>query len=467
MITILAFIVTIGILVTIHEFGHFQVARWCGVKVIRFSVGFGKPLWQKMFGKDKTEFILAAIPLGGFVKMLDERELKAEREANPQANHVNYSEADLTRAFNRQAVWKRMLIVCAGPAANLLLAIALYWLLFMQGVAGIRPIIGEVADNSFAAQASLKAGALIKTIAGEPINSWQDARWILLEKSMDSKSLTGKPVKIETMSDNELHSHTLSFTGINSDPEVDVLKKLGIAEYEPTIPAVVSEILPHSAAEKAGFQPKDTIVSINKNPIKYWDEMVSVIKANPAKALTFEVMRQQKVIHIIATPEAFNDSGKTIGRLGASAKPSQADINELLIEQHYSPTQSLNQAIKKTWDTSIFSLKMLWKMLMGQVSVKSLSGPVSIATYAGESANLGIKPFLEFLALVSISIGVLNLLPIPVLDGGHLMYYIVEIFKGSPVSTQTLLIGQKIGFGLLGLLMTIAIFNDFNRLIAG
>jgi regulator of sigma E protease len=462
MMTLIAFIVTIGVLVTIHEFGHFQVARWCGVKVLRFSVGFGKPLLTKTFGKDKAEFILAAIPLGGFVKMLDERELEAEREDNPQAAHVNYPEADLKRAFNRQAVWKRMLIVSAGPAANLLLAIVLYWLLFMQGIPGVKPIVGEVADNSLAAQASLKTGALIQKIAGEPIRSWQDARWILLEKS-----LAGQPVEIESISDNELHTHTLSFSGINSDPEIDVLKKIGIAEFEPVLPATIDAILTNSAAEKAGFQPKDTILSINKNPIKHWDEMVSVIKASPAKALAFEVMRQQKVIYIVATPESVKDNDQIIGRLGASAKPSQADIDKLLIKQYYSPIESLHQAVKKTWDTSTFSLKMLWQMLMGKVSVKSLSGPVSIATYAGESANLGIKPFLEFLALVSISIGVLNLLPIPVLDGGHLMYYIVEIVKGSPVSTQTLLIGQKIGFGLLGLLMTIAIFNDFNRLIAG
>jgi regulator of sigma E protease len=462
MLTILAFIVTIGVLVTIHEFGHFQVARWCGVKVLRFSVGFGKPLWQKTFGQDKTEFILAAIPLGGFVKMLDERELEAEREENPQAVQIQYSAADLKRAFNRQVVWKRMLIVCAGPAANLLLAIALYWLIFMQGVAGVQPIVGDVAKDSLAAQASLKTGAVIQKIAGELIKSWQDVRWILLEKS-----LAGKPVEIETLSDNVLERHTLTFAGIDSDPEIDILKRLGIAEFEPVLPATIDAIFPNSVAEKAGFQPKDTILSIDKNPIKHWDEVVSVVKASPAKVLTFEVMRQQKVINIVATPEVVKESGATIGRLGASAKPSQADIDKLLIEQHYSPAQSLYQAVKKTWDTATFSLKMLWEMLLGKVSVKSLSGPVSIATYAGESANLGIKPFLEFLALVSISIGVLNLLPIPVLDGGHLMYYIVEIVKGSPVSTKAMLAGQKIGFGLLGLLMTIAIFNDFNRLIAG
>jgi regulator of sigma E protease len=463
MMTILAFIVTIGILVTIHEFGHFQVARWCGVKVLRFSVGFGKPLLSKTFGKDKTEFILAAIPLGGFVKMLDERELKAEREANPLAAHAHYSEADLKRAFNRQAVWKRMLIVCAGPAANLLLAIALYWLLFMQGMMGVKPIIGALEANSPAINASLRPGVMIQSINGAPIKSWQEARWVLLKQSLESPS-----VDIQVLNNNnELLQLKLNFAGMNRDPEVDILKRLGIAEFEPEVPAVISDVLPNSAAEKAGFKPNDSVTRINGNPVNNWQEMVNTVKASPNKPLNFEVKRQQSMIAIIATPEAVKDNEQTIGRLGASAKPKQEDIDKLLIQLHYSPMQSLYQAVQKTLDTASFSLKMLWKMLQGKVSMKSLSGPVSIATYAGESANLGIKPFLEFLALVSISIGVLNLLPIPVLDGGHLMYYIVEIFKGSPVSEKTLLVGQKIGFGLLGLLMTIAIFNDFNKLVTG
>ena len=462
MMTIIAFIVTIGIFVTIHEFGHFQVARWCGVKVLRFSIGFGKPLLQKTFGQEQTEFVLAAIPLGGFVKMLDERELRAEREANPQEPQINYSESDLKRAFNRQAVWKRILIVLAGPTANLLLAIAVYWLLFMQGMTGVRPIIGVIEPNSLAAQASLKTGELIQKINGETIQSWQDARWILLDKS-----IAAKPIEIETLSDNALVLHTLSFNGINDNPEIDVLKRLGIAEFEPVVPAIISDILPKSAAEKAGFKPYDSVISINAVPIKSWQEMVSAVKESPNKSLNFEVLRQQNTIHIVATPEAIQENSQTIGRLGASAKAKQEDIDKLLIQLHYSPIQSAQQAVRKTWTTATFTLKMLYQMVLGKVSVKSLSGPVSIATYAGVSANLGIKPFLEFLALVSISIGVLNLLPIPVLDGGHLMYYIVEIFKGSPVSEKTMLVGQKIGFALLGLLMTIAIFNDFNKLVTG
>ena len=463
MMTILAFIATIGILVTIHEYGHFQVARWCGVKVLRFSVGFGKPLFTKVFGKDKTQFILAAIPLGGFVKMLDERELEAERAENPQAAHIEYAETDLKRAFNRQAVWKRMLIVSAGPAANLLLAIALYWLLFMQGVAGVKPIIGEVEANSAAYIASLSSGELVKSINGEPVKSWQDARWVLLKQSLERPS-----VEMEVLNtNNEQIFLTISFVGINQDPEIDILKRLGIAEAQPWVAAIISEVLPKSAAQKAGLQANDRVTSINGLPVNDWQSMVQIIQASPNKSLTFKVLRQQQTLEITATPEAIHDNGKTVGRLGASAKPSQTEIDKMLININYSPAQSMYQALKKTWTTSTFSLKMLWKMLTGKVSVKSLSGPVTIATIAGESANLGIKPFLEFLALVSISIGVLNLLPIPVLDGGHLMYYIAEIVKGSPVSTKTMLAGQKIGFGLLGLLMTIAIFNDFNRLIAG
>ena len=456
MMTILAFIITIGLLVTIHEYGHFQVARWCNVKVLRFSIGFGKPLWQKTFGKDNTEFVLAAIPLGGFVKMLDEREQQAEENPVPQ------SEADLKRAFNRQSVWKRIAIVLAGPVANLLLAIILYWGLFMLGVTGMRPIIGVVADNSLAAQASLKSGEIIQKIAGKPVSTWQEARWLILEESLENKT-----VEIEAINNNnELMQHTLSFEGVNNDAEIDILKKIGLDVFKPNIPAVIGEILTDSAAEKAGFMPNDKILQIDNVVTDDWEQVVNIIKLSPNKKLQFEIKRGQEIVQIAATPEAIKENKQTIGRMGAGVKLDKHELSKLLITLNYSPFLSLQKAIAKTWDTSIFSLKMLGKMLTGQVSLKGISGPVTIATFAGESANLGLKTFLSFLALVSISIGVLNLLPIPVLDGGHLMYYTIEILKGSPVSEKTMLVGQKIGFVLLGLLMTIAIFNDFNRLIA-
>ncbi len=467
MMTLLAFLVTIGVLVTIHEYGHFQVARWCGVRVLRFSIGFGKPLWIKTFGKDKTEFVLAAIPLGGFVKMLDEREIEAEREANPQAPEPVYSEDELQNAFNRQAVWKRILIVLAGPVANLLLAIVLYWGLFMAGVTDMRPIIGNVADNSLAAQASFKSGELIQTIAGKPVKGWTDARWILLEESLEHKT-----VEVETIIDNELHQHTLSFAGIDNNTEIDVLDKVGIQMFRPQMLAVVGEVLADGIAAKAGFKVGDKILSVDKSHISNWESLVNKIKQSPDKVLQFELERDKQVIQLKATPEAIKENNQTIGRIGIApdvdlAKKDQAVIERLLIEQHYSPLQSLSLAVKKTWDTSVLSLKLLGKMLTGNLSLKGISGPVTIAKFAGDSANLGFKVFVSFLAFVSISIGVLNLLPIPVLDGGHLMYYMAEILKGSPVSEKTMLVGQKIGFALLGLLMTIALFNDFNRLITG
>ena len=460
MMTLLAFVVTIGLLVTIHEYGHFQVARWCNVKVLRFSIGFGKPLWKKTFGKDHTEFVLASIPLGGFVKMLDERELKTEQEQNAEIPQTTYSEAELQRAFNRQNVWKRIAIVSAGPIANLLLAIFLYWLLFMQGITGMRPIVGDVAENSLAAAASLKSGEVIQSIAGQPVKTWTDARWILLEQSLESKTAT-----VEALSrNNELHTYTLSFAGINSDPEVDILEKVGLGMFKPNIPAVIGEILPNSAAEKAGFKTNDKILSIDGTNMQDWEKVVTTVKASPNKPLQVKIERAQELRTIAVVPQQITENNQSIGRLGASVKLDQKILDEYLIKTQYTPLQSLQKGILKTWDTAIFSLKMLGRMITGQISIKGISGPVTIATFAGESASMGISTFLSFLALVSISIGVLNLLPIPVLDGGHLMYYIVEILKGSPVSDEAMLVGQKIGFVLLGLLMTIAIFNDFNRL---
>ncbi|HSI24869.1 MAG TPA: RIP metalloprotease RseP, partial [Methylotenera sp.] len=281
MMTLIAFIVTIGLLVTIHEYGHFQVARWCGVKVLKFSIGFGKPLWQKPFGKDNTQFVLAAIPLGGFVKMLDERELKAEQADNPELPRIQYSEAELQRAFNRQTVWKRIAIVVAGPLANLLLAIVLYWGLFMLGVTGTRPIIGEVVSNGLAAQASLTSGETIQKINGETINSWQEARWILLEESLENKT-----VEIEAINqNNELFQHTLSFAGVNSDSEVDILKKIGLEEYRPNIPAVIGEILSGSAADIAGLIANDKVLSIDGVTIDDWEQLVNIVKTSPSKKL--------------------------------------------------------------------------------------------------------------------------------------------------------------------------------------
>lgn len=465
MLTIFAFIITIGVIVTIHEYGHFQVARWCGVKVLRFSIGFGKPLWRKTFGADKTEFVLAAIPLGGYVKMLDENELKAEREvgdavAEPQPH---YSETDLARAFNRQSVYKRIAIVLAGPAANLLLAILIYWLLFMQGVVGMRPIIGQVETNSIAAQANFAPGEMIKSIDGEAVSTWTEASWALLGAALENKT-----VEITAMNEsNELHIHKLNLEGQGENAEVHILKKIGLEIFRPNVPPIIESVLPEGAAQAAGLLADDEVLSIDGVRTEAWKDVVIVVKASAGRDLQFKVARQQETLIVTVTPKAVKENNIDVGKIGAAVKVDKAQLDAILVKKHYSTLGSLGKAVNKTWETSVFSLKMMWYMVTGKTSWKGISGPVTIATYAGESAGLGVKAFIGFIALVSISIGILNLLPIPVLDGGHLMYYIAEIIKGSAVTEQTMLLGQKIGFGLLGMLMILAIFNDINRIIVG
>ena len=450
MITLIAFVVTLGILITIHEYGHFQVARWCGVKVLRFSLGFGTPLLSKQIGKDNTEFVLAAFPLGGYVKMLDEREA-------PVAEH------ELHRAFNRQAVWKRMLIVLAGPVANLLLAILLYWVLFMHGVMGIKPLLGDIPAKRPAAMGQMQSGELITDIAGEPVASWQDVRWVLMRQALDSA-----PVKVDgRLNDVSLH-HDLNLSVLDKDDfESDFLPKLGLVPYRPSMPPLVGEVIAGGAAEKSGLRPGDKIDTINQVAITAWDQVVDTIRQHPGKPLNVKVMRDGHVVDLQLTPDAIRENGKEIGRIGAAYKANQSEIDRIMTTVSYSPVVAAGKAINKTWETAVFSLQMLGGMLTGDVSWRGMSGPVTIASYAGQSAQIGWKAFLGFLALVSISLGVLNLLPIPVLDGGHLLYYIVEVFKGSPVSERVMEIGQRIGLALLGLLMACAFYNDINRLITG
>ncbi|HSI37851.1 MAG TPA: RIP metalloprotease RseP [Methylotenera sp.] len=455
MLTLIAFIFTLGLLITVHEYGHFQMAKWCGVKVLKFSIGFGKPLWNKKIGPDQTEFIIAAIPLGGYVKMLDEHE---SINTDEQAKH------DMQRALNRQAVGKRIAIVLAGPAANLLLAIILYWGLFMMDIVGMKPIIGNVIDNSPAALASLKHGETIQKINGKEIATWQDARWVLLNESLKKNS-----VEIQAVNDNqEIHLHQLSLSNLNDDNfDQDILDKLGLSVYQPDIPARIGEITKNSPADMAGLKSNDLVIEINKIKVSVWEDFVQEVRKHPQTPLAMVVARHQQEVRLTVTPEAIVENDKTVGRIGATFRIEQTELSKLFVTTHYSTPQAFVKAVEKTWDTSIFSLKMLGNMVTGDVSWKSMSGPVTIASYAGQSANMGIKVFIAFLALISISIGVLNLLPIPVLDGGHFMYYMAEIFTGKPVSEATMITGQKIGFALLGSMMVLALYNDINRLITG
>ena len=451
MMTLLAFLLTLGILVVVHEYGHYLAAKRCGVKVLQFSVGFGRKLYSRKLGRDGTEFILAAFPLGGFVKMLDEREAPVEAH-------------ELSRAFNRQSVWKRMLVVVAGPAANLLLAVVLYWVLLMSGLPGLRPLLGEVPAGTPAAQASLKSDELIVRVGKTPVTTWQDVRWNLLQESLKTKN-----VEIEARTSRlETHLHQLDISGIKTDEtKVDVLDQLGLTPYRPSLPAKVGEILAGSPGEKAGLRVGDDILSVNGISVALWEDFAGIMRKNPGKSQQLKV-RRDGVEHLISvTPEAVDEGGTQVGRIGAAYRMAPEELDRFMVDVKYGPVPALWHAVGKTWETSIFSLKMLGSMLTGAVSWKGISGPVTIATYAGQSAHMGWKAFVGFLALVSISLGVLNLLPVPVLDGGHLMYYMVEVLRGKPVSDRTMEIGLKVGFFLIGLLMLVALSNDINRLITG
>lgn len=450
--TIISFIVALGLLITFHEFGHYLVARWNGVKVLRFSIGFGQPIYRKRWGKDQTEWIVAAIPLGGYVKMLDETEGKVEP-------------ADLPRAFNRQPVKRRFAIVAAGPIANFLLAIILYWLLFILGVNGMKPVLGPVVPETPAAFSQFEAGETIVSIENETVASWQDARWTLLRYAIDQAS----EINIETINENgQTNWRKLSLSSIHPD-EVDenFLATVGFNVHQPVIEPIIAQVIPDGAGYFAGLLAGDEILAVNDDEIVNWIELVNVIRDNPDENLQMAVLRNNQVIDINITPESASESGKKIGKIGIVPEVNQAEFDALLVKVTYSPGTAVIKATEKTWETTVLTFQMLSKMIMGDVSWKNVSGPISIADYAGQSAQMGLVSYLAFLALISVSLAVLNLLPIPVLDGGHLMYYVIEIIRGKPLSEKSMIIGQRIGLAMLFTLMTFAIYNDINRLITG
>jgi len=452
-ITIFAFVAALGCLITFHEYGHYKIARWCNVRVLRFSVGFGKPLWTWRTGEDRTEWVIAAIPLGGYVKMLDEREGEVAAE-------------DLPRAFNRQNVWRRSAIVVAGPLANFLLAIVLYWALFMHGVPGTKPVLGEPLPATAAAAARFEAGEIVRKIGDDPVGTWQDARWVLLQYAVRKST-----VAVETITgEGKVQMRNLDLSQMTpADLDSDFLRIIGFTRFQPKAAPVVGKITSGGAAERSGLKGGDEIVSVDNAAVESIDQVIRAIRENYGRALLFEVRREKAaVLTISITPEAHSaKDGRVAGRIGAELRYPDEMYAQYRVEVRYGPLESLLKALAKTWDTSVFSLKMLGKMITGDVSLKNLSGPITIADYAGQSAQLGWTSYLVFLALISISLGVLNLLPVPLLDGGHLMYYIVEIFKGAPVSDRAIEFGQRIGMALLFVLMAVAIFNDLQRLISG
>ena len=460
MITVLAFIVAIALLVTFHEFGHYGVARLCGVKVLRFSLGFGKVIYSKRFANSPTEWVISAIPLGGYVKMLDER----EGDVAPQ---------ELSYAFNRKPVSQRIAIVAAGPLANFLLAIIFYWALFIHGVPGLKPILGEVSPQSPAAVAQMRSGETILSVNGEIIPSWQELHWLLMElvlqqdDSSSDASITEASVEGRSL-EGELLFHRLDMSSMKAnDLDGNFLEKLGLRPYQPVMLPIIGKIAEGSVAQRSGLQEGDHILRVNGAAVQRWSEVVAVVRAHADKTIQMEILRGEMTLTLSVIPQGVIESGQTVGKIGVGPKVDEAAWQAIYTTVSYAPLEALTQSLRKTWDTSALSLKMLGKMVMGEISMKNLSGPITIADYAGQSAKMGWIAYLGFLALISISLGVLNLLPIPILDGGHLLYYVVELVKGSPVSEKTWETGQKIGMALLGTLMIFAIYNDIHRLISG
>jgi regulator of sigma E protease len=448
--TVLAFLVAIGILVTFHELGHYWAARLCDVKILRFSVGFGKPLLIKHAGPDRTEWVIAALPLGGYVKMADERDGSAELQ-------------DRARAFNNKNVWQRIFIVSAGPAANFVLATLFYWALFVTGMPGTKPYAAAPTPASAAAKAGFADFDLITKIDGNEIQTWSDARLMLVEHAAKRDVAE---IEIENLAGKR---RTLQFSMqelSKDDLEKDFLGKLGLNAYRLKVAPQFESIQPNSPAARAGIQPGDLAISAAGISIVSWEDLVKEISSRPGEPVALRLMRAGQEIVLTITPDKVEANGKTIGRIGITPAIDRATADKLSTTVRYGVFESLPRALSKVWEMSAFSLRMMGKMLTGEVSWKNLSGPVSIADYAGQSAQMGWIPYITFLALISISLGVLNLLPIPVLDGGQLMYYMVEIFKGSPVSTRTMEIGQQVGLTLLLTLTAFAFYNDIHRLVA-
>ncbi|BFM12264.1 sigma E protease regulator RseP [Simiduia litorea] len=440
--TLISFVLALGILVTIHEFGHFWVARRCGIKVLRFSVGFGKPL-VSWYDKQGTEFAIAAIPLGGYVKMLDEREGEVPA-------HL------LDQAFTRKSVWARIAVVAAGPVANFLLAIVLFWIMVMPGVVHVVPVVGEVAEGSIAARAGLEAGQEIVAIDGRVTDSWQAVHQRLLERLGETGPI-GFTVRYpdSTLTYESEAQLDQWLVGIE---EPDVFEGLGLKPMRVQLKAQLDQILAGSPAAQAGLKTGDLILAADGQLIESWRDLVGYIEPRHDQAIELTLERGVEVLTLWVTPNAVEVDARTIGRIGVS--PLQPHLRR----QQYTLLQGLMVGVEKTWETSGFVLLSLKKLLVGEISTKNLSGPITIAKVAGDSARAGWAYYVGFLALLSVSLGVFNLLPIPVLDGGHLLYYLVELVKGSPVPEKIQMAGYQVGLLVVLSVMVLAFYNDIMRL---
>ncbi|PSU45647.1 zinc metallopeptidase RseP [Photobacterium frigidiphilum] len=442
-----SFILALGILIAVHEFGHFWVARRCGVYVERFSIGFGKSLWRKV-GKDGTEYTLAMIPLGGYVKMLDERvdDVPADKK------HM---------AFNNKPLWQRSAIVAAGPMANFIFAIFAYWVVYLIGIPAVRPIIGDVAPQSIAAEAGISSGMELKSISGIKTADWESANMAMISHIGDKEMVI---TVTEPNNDYEVQ-RTLNLSTWSFDPESErVLTTLGIAPYSPAITLSISQLVDGGAAIDAGFRLNDKIVAIDNTPISQWQEVVDAVRSHPEQALLFDLEREGQRVSVTLTPKSKKLANDELIGYAGFAPEVEAWPESYRINLQFGPIDAVGKATEKTWQLVTLTFGMVTKLVTGDVALKNLSGPISIAKGAGMTADYGLVYFLGFLALISVNLGIVNLLPLPVLDGGHLMYFAIEAVTRRPVSERVQDLGYRVGSAILVALMAVALFNDFTRL---
>jgi len=443
-----SFVIALGILVTVHEYGHFWVARKNGVKVERFSVGFGKALWRKT-AADGTEYVIAMIPLGGYVKMLDER-----------VDDVLAKDKDKT--FNSKSVYQRIAIIAAGPFANFAFAIAAFYLMFLIGVPSVKPIVGDVIPETIAAQAQLPNNVEIVEVAGLTTRDWQDVNLALVgEIGSDSILIKTKTADSQHLSVYELNTVDWAF----SPEKTSALTSLGITPFRPQVHNEIIQVSPDSPASKAGLKVGDKLIALNGEALAVgWVDFAKKIKHYPEQQVTLTIERSGQIEQLVVTPKGIENNGKLVGYLGVSPKADQWP-SHYQIEISYGVFSSLSESINRTWNLVTLSFDMIGKLITGDISVKNLSGPIAIAQGAGDSAGYGFVYFLGFLALISINLGIINLLPLPVLDGGHLLYYVIELLTGKPVAENVQEAGFKFGALALLALMSIALFNDFSRVL--
>lgn len=449
--TVAAFIIALGVLILVHEYGHYLAARLFDVKVLRFSIGFGKPLFIWRRGADRTEWTLAAVPFGGYVKMLDEREGPVRDD-------------EVARAFNRQSVARRIVIVAAGPVFNFLFAIAVYCGLYLYGLPEAKPVLAQPPQGTPAAAAGLRAGDTVLAIDGERISTWEEARWRVVQAAVEKRAVVFEVAK----EGGARSAVTLDLRALAAqDVEGDAAERVGLRLFRPVLEPVIGRVIDASPAAGAGLAPGDRVTRIDGKEIRTWTELVESIRAAPDRSIRLTVERDGVRRMVDIAPEAVTANGQRIGRIGASPFVPPSYSERIFVRKQYGPVDSLVKAVARTWEIATFSLRMLGKMLVGEVSWKHLSGPLTIADFAGQSAQLGWISYVTFLAVISISLGVLNLLPIPLLDGGHLMYFVFEIVKGGPISERVMELGQRVGLALLLVLIAFALYNDFNRLLSG